>query len=335
VLDSKEYPFEIKDNNKTIVKKIVNKRIKGTIEIVKVDDSKNLLAGVTFEILDSNKKVIAKITTNEKGIASLSNLELGDYYYKEIAAPAGYIIDSKIHKFEIKNRDKIVKEVVNFKIYGTLEIIKIDDVNKKPLQGVKFEILDQNKNVVDTLVTDINGKAASKKLAYGKYTYREVEVPNDIVIDNAQYPFEITKANQIITKTIINTKIKGSLEILKLDEKTKEPIAGVKFQILDENKNVIETLTTNKEGKAESSKLLKGTYFYKEIEAPSKYIVDNKEYKFKIEVNEIVVQKVVFNKEKELPITGGLGTDNVITLLVTLLSVTGFIAFKKKKIINK
>ncbi|MEG0510548.1 MAG: SpaA isopeptide-forming pilin-related protein, partial [Clostridia bacterium] len=330
VLDSKEYPFEIKDNNKTIVKKIVNKRIKGNFEIIKTDDNKAPLSGVKFEILDSNKKVIKTVITDKNGKASVSGLTVGKYYYREVSAPEHIVLDTKVYPFEMTGKTVTV-EIENKIIKGSLKIIKIDDVKKLPIAGVTFEILDSNKKLVDTIVTDKDGIATSKQLAYGKYTYKETKVPDGIVLDSAEFPFQVTENEKVIVKKIVNVKIKGNLGILKLDAETKEPIAGVKFEILDQNKNVIETIITGKDGKAVSSILYKGTYFYREVSAPDKYIVDNTVHKFNIESNGDLIEKTVYNKAKELPVTGGLGTNNLIFLLVSTLSVVGYVAFKKKE----
>ena len=150
------------------------------------------------------------------------------------------------------------------------------------LSGVKFNILDSNKNVVDTIVTNENGIAVSKDLKLGKYYYQEIEVPENIILDSNIYPFTLTENNQVITKTIVNEYIKGRLSIVKVDENNK-PLANVKFEITDKNGKVVDTLVTDAAGNAVSKKLIKGTYYYQEIEAPKGVIIDNTIYEFKIE----------------------------------------------------
>ena len=84
-----------------------------------------------------------------------------------------------------------------------IKVIKVDEYGK-PLANVKFEIYDKNNTVVDTLVTDAQGKAQSKQLPLGEYTFKEVEVPDGIVLDSTVRPFALTVNNQVITKTIVN-----------------------------------------------------------------------------------------------------------------------------------
>ena len=60
-------------------------------------------------------------------------------------APAYVIKDEAEHEFRLTSNGQIIsKTVVNKLVKGKLEIIKVDEENK-PLQGVKFEILDANK----------------------------------------------------------------------------------------------------------------------------------------------------------------------------------------------
>ena len=53
----------------------------------------------------------------------------------------------------------------NEKKKGQVRVIKVDlDDNEVLLEGVTFEILDEDENVVDTVVTDKNGEATTKRL---------------------------------------------------------------------------------------------------------------------------------------------------------------------------
>ncbi len=332
VLDKTEYPFVITEDGKTIVKEIVNTKIKGQLQILKVDsETKQPLEGVKFQILDSNKNVVETIVTNENGIAKSSVLVKGKYFYKEVEAKDGYVTDDKEHEFSIMENGKVVEKTVeNTKIKGKLKIVKTEDFFKKPLAGVKFQILDSDKKVVDEIVTDKDGIAVSKDLTKGKYTYKEVEVPDDIVIDETEYPFEVVENNKVIVKKIVNTKIKGSLEILKLDKDTKLPIPGVEFKVMDKDGNVIETIVTNNEGVAKSSTLLKGEYKFVETKAASGYVIENTEFKFKISKNNDLAKQTVFNSKKTLPVTGnGMGTNAMIFTAIATITVAAYISLRK------
>ncbi len=333
IVDSTMKEFKITEENKIAKETVTNKKIRGTLEITKLDDSRVAIEGVKFNILASDKKtVIETLTTDKSGHATTKKLDKGTYYYQEIEVPDGYVKDDEIFEFQINKQNEVVKrEVINKRITGNLNVIKVDD-NNTPIKGVKFEIYDANKNKVDTITTDENGKAASKDLQIGTYTYKEVSVPKGYVIDENEYEFAVTSKETKIEKTVVNNRAKGALKIIKLEKGTKTPIEGVTFEILDENKNVVDTIVTNKDGIAEKQDLIVGKYYYREISAPDKYIVDNKEKSFKLSDNGEIFEATVYNEAKTLPVTGGsLSLDMLIVLMVAGFSIVGFTTMKVVK----
>ena len=333
IVDSTMKEFKITEENKIAKVTVTNKKIRGTLEITKLDDSRVAIEGVKFNILASDKKtVIETLTTDKSGYATTKKLDKGTYYYQEIEVPDGYVKDDEIFEFQINKQNEVVKrEVINKRITGNLNVIKVDD-NNTPIKGVKFEIYDANKNKVDTITTDENGKAASKDLQIGTYTYKEVSVPKGYVIDENEYEFAVTSKETKIEKTVVNNRAKGALKIIKLEKGTKTPIEGVTFEILDENKNVVDTIVTNKDGIAEKQDLIVGKYYYREISAPDKYIVDSKEKSFKLSDNGEIFEATVYNEAKALPVTGGsLSLDMLIVLMVAGFSIVGFTTMKVVK----
>ncbi len=333
IVDSTMKEFKITEENKIAKVTVTNKKIRGTLEITKLDDSRVAIEGVKFNILASDKKtVIETLTTDKSGYATTKKLDKGTYYYQEIEVPDGYVKDDEIFEFQINKQNEVVKrEVINKRITGNLNVIKVDD-NNTPIKGVKFEIYDANKNKVDTITTDENGKATSKDLQIGTYTYIEVSVPKGYVIDENEYEFAVTSKETKIEKTVVNNRAKGALKIIKLEKGTKTPIEGVTFEILDENKNVVDTIVTNKDGIAEKQDLIVGKYYYREISAPDKYIVDSKEKSFKLSDNGEIFEATVYNEAKTLPVTGGsLSLDMLIVLMVAGFSIVGFTTMKVVK----
>ena len=333
IVDSTMKEFKITEENKIAKETVTNKKIRGTLEITKLDDSRVVIERVKFNILANDKKtVIETLTTDKSGHATTKKLDKGTYYYQEIEVPDGYVKDDEIFEFQINKQNEVVKrEVINKRITGNLNVIKVDD-NNTPIKGVKFEIYDANKNKVDTITTDENGKAASKDLQIGTYTYKEVSVPKGYVIDENEYEFAVTSKETKIEKTVVNNRAKGALKIIKLEKGTKTPIEGVTFEILDENKNVVDTIVTNKDGIAEKQDLIVGKYYYREISAPDKYIVDSKEKSFKLTDNGEIFEATVYNEAKTLPVTGGsLSLDMLIVLMVAGFSIVGFTTMKVVK----
>jgi len=270
---------------------------KGTIEVLKVDQNENPVSGVKFELRDSSNTKIAEGTTGSDGYIRFTNVKAGTYKLIEVAAPEGYIMGDKPLEFTVTAGQTFKAKVVNNKITGSLEIHKVDETGKA-IPNVTFEILNGNKERIAEVTTDENGRAKVSNLSVGTYYYREIKAPVNVVMDKTLYAFDITKTNTAVVKTITNEKVKGSLKIVKIDE-NQNPLAGVKFQILDANKNVVDTIITDENCIAQSRELVLGSYYYKEIEAPANVVMDTNEYPFNINSASDVVSKEIVNKYKK------------------------------------
>ena len=209
-----------------------------------------------------------------------------------------------------------------------LKIIKVDE-NNIPIKNVVFDILDENHSVVDTIITNKEGVAISNDLLIGKYYYKELKAPKEYVIDSNEYPFEISFENTLIEKNIVNKRVTVSLRILKLDKDNKEPIEGVSFEILDKDKNQIAIIVTGKDGIAEIDNLHYGKYYFREISAPERYLVDNRLRSFKLDKNNEIFEITVYNSLVNMPVTGGMfSLDMLIVVICTVISLVGFFTIK-------
>ncbi len=325
VVDDTMYEFKIEENGQVVIKNMINYYAKGTLKIIKVDENNIPLEGVTFNILDNDKNIIDTIVTNKDGIAESKELVKGKYYYQEISAPEGIIVDDTMYEFKIEeNGQNVIKNMINYYAKGTLKIIKVDE-NDIPLEGVTFNILDNDKNIIDTIVTNKDGIAESKELVKGKYYYQEISAPEGIIVDDTMYEFKIEENGQNVIKNMINYYAKGKLKIYKLDKDTEEVIEGVVFNVIDAQGNIVDTITTDKEGIAVSKDLVLGTYSFYEVSAPKGYIVNDGKYEFKLTKNNQVRAFKVYNEKEKLPVTGGIiSTDMMIIILVALFSIIGY-----------
>lgn len=106
-----------------------NRKIKGKLEIIKIDaNSSKRLQGAEFGIYDKDKNLIEVITTDENGSATSSELTYGQYYYRELKSPEGYVVDGDFYEFKIEE-DNIV-QVVKFKNYPVITYNKTIKPNK-------------------------------------------------------------------------------------------------------------------------------------------------------------------------------------------------------------
>ena len=204
--------------------KVVNKLIKGSVRLTKVDAEypANKLTGAVFELYqdtDGDKKfdekkdkLIGEVPEITEGIYQQDELLYGGYFVKEKTAPEGFVLDEKAYFFEVSEDGKIVDVeneagvgFINQPITGKLELTKKDVADGKLLPNAGFRIKDKDGNIVVTGVTDKNG-LATFILRYGKYTYQEYAAPDGYQIDEKEYPFEIKEDGQIVKATMTNEK---------------------------------------------------------------------------------------------------------------------------------
>ncbi|MBZ6005188.1 hypothetical protein K1514_04740, partial [Paraclostridium bifermentans] len=233
------------------------KRKKGYRFTAKKIDSttKSPLSGATFNLMDSNKKVIATLNSDSNGILSHSIDNPGVYYLKETKAPKGYNLDSKEIKIII-NENQIgttvdLGNILNTQSDHNATIKKVDSDNeKKVLEGAVFEIQNLSGSKITSVTTGKDG-IANLKLSPGKYKAVEKKAPQGYILNTDPIQFEIKlDSDSDINLVVKNDAIKGKIEITKTDSKdSKKVLANTEFTIFDSNKKEIAKAMTNKEGK--------------------------------------------------------------------------------------
>lgn len=94
----------------------------------------------------------------------VERIPVGKYILREEIAPYGYKIATEI-EFEVKDSAEIQKvTMVDQIVKGKLVLVKMDKMTGKGIEGVEFELRDKEGNVIQTLITDRDGRAESKEL---------------------------------------------------------------------------------------------------------------------------------------------------------------------------
>jgi len=199
-----------------------NKRVKGQIKILKQGENE-LLENVKFNLYAKdniiiNNKIIYKKneliltkTTNKEGIIIFDNLELGNYYIKEIETNNNYILDDKEYEISLKYKDEetsIIKEYIEIKNYlkrGKLVFYKIDSLTKEKLENAVIQIYKDNELIKEE-VTNIDGLIELNDLLIGNYYIIEKEAPKGYVKSENIIEFEI-KYNEVTEITMENDPI--------------------------------------------------------------------------------------------------------------------------------
>ncbi|PFE64229.1 MSCRAMM family protein, partial [Bacillus thuringiensis] len=275
----KPVPFEItKGMTKSLTFTVENEMVDtGNVEITKIDkDSKAPLENVVFEVRDSKGKVVAKVTTDKEGKANVSDLSIGKYELVEVETPTGYKPLEKPVSFEIeKGRVTALQLTVENELVdvGNVEITKVDKDSQKVLEGVVFEVQDEQGKVVTEVTTDKDGKANISDLSVGKYKLVETKSLPGYKKLTEPVSFEIKKGmTKVLSLKVENEQLdKGSVEITKMAAESKEVLSGAVFEVHDEAGKVVVKVTTDKDGKAKIADLSVGNYTLVEVEAPKGY----------------------------------------------------------------
>lgn len=163
------------------------------------------------ESKDKEKTDDGLYISNDAGEIIINDIKKGDYIFREVEAPAGYVIKNVDTKFTISDKS-VELRVVNSKTStdkGRHDFMKTDEA-KKPLGGAMFKVMTKNKDGKfepvkkdgkDYIVTSAdNGKFAVEDMDYGKYYLVEIKAPQGFILLSEPVEFEIKK--QADDKTI-------------------------------------------------------------------------------------------------------------------------------------
>ena len=271
----------------------------GKIKITKLDsetDSKipqgeASLVGAKYQVIDSNNNVVATLTIGSDNTAITDNLPTGDFKIKEIEAPKGYKLNEKVYNATISSGDTVNITVEDEVIKSKIKVIKKDSETNSctprgeaSLIGAKYEIRNNRNEVVDTITIGDDCTATSKSLPYGNYTVKEIEAPVGYNIDTNGYTANIS-SNQTVEITSVEKVIEGRIKIVKKDSETNSctplgqaTLVGAKFDILDADKKVVDTITIGDDCTAISKYLPYAHYTIVEKEAPKGYELNKGEF---------------------------------------------------------
>lgn len=233
-------------------------------------------------------------------------LPLGTLTIQETKAPKGYLLNPEVYVRQITPAGSA--EQVNTYNMPTIPetvqkgVIQLQKQSNEPdlgiatLKGAEYEVRNAEGTLVDTLVTNAQGKAQSKELPLGTYTVKESKAPNHFLRDGEIHTVVLSPKNttdRIFYETVnsIETLQKGIIELQKLDSETNaekpQGDASLKRAVYDiflksayqpgdgvGSKSYRQTLTTDEKGFAKSTELLLDTYYVIERTPSEGYLVD-------------------------------------------------------------
>ncbi|HAO5766396.1 TPA: LPXTG cell wall anchor domain-containing protein [Listeria monocytogenes] len=266
--------------------------------IVKKDkDSGKTLSGAQYHVTgdDFDKTV----TTNSDGKVNLNDLIVGNYKVVETKAPAGYTIDSTPKTLTIKPKETTTLNVNNKEAYFQVKLTKEDTkTGAKPqgsatLQGAEYTFYADSAltKPLQTVIIGDNNTAMSQKFSFENKTertiyFKETKAPTGYNIDTKTYTVKATQDNQttevfLETATSKDKVIEGKVAITKTAGMPEDGnyfggelpvLEGAEFTITSNTtKQVVDTITTDENGRAESNWLPYDTYTVHESITPAGY----------------------------------------------------------------
>ena len=163
-----------------------NDRVNGKIRIVKRDAlTKEALAGAVFTVTRLSAaegdgavgEAVAKLTTGADGTAETGWLQWGRYRVAETGVPEHYADGGFVTEIDCTEDGKTYTvEAENEPTKGWIRLVKTDRLNGNPIEGVAFDIY-ENDEYGNALVADMttgkDGTAVSPPLRKGRYIVRE------------------------------------------------------------------------------------------------------------------------------------------------------------------
>lgn len=297
VIDTAPQTAYISGKDQDVVELYFGNSPKGALLIKKIDSvSREPLSDVEFFVTTSDGTVVGnangKFVTDSAGTVLIENIDPGTtLVVKETRTKDNtYILDDTPQTARIKAGQTVTLEFRN-QPKGSLIIHKQDSVTKEPLEGVQFKITYADGRVVDAdggqlssnglYWTDKNGQIKITGIT-GTIVVTEVQsIPGYTIHEETRSQTVVVNTNDTQSLYFYNDPI-GGVEIIKVNaDKKTERIPNVKFEIRRADDGLVDTVTTDKNGRAFLS-LEDGHYYAVEIKSADGFELDSTPHYFEV-----------------------------------------------------
>ncbi|WP_161002803.1 SpaA isopeptide-forming pilin-related protein [Furfurilactobacillus milii] len=272
------------------------------VVLTKVGNDNSKVVGATFILKDASGKVIKTLTTDANGKQTsndvwttdgngqivIDNLTAGDYTLQEVAAPAGYILNSTIQKFTISAKLDSTFYFTLTDYRGQIQITKVDgDNTSKKLSGVVYTLTGNGST--QTATTDANGIATFKNLSSGDYTVVETHSLNGYIRDTKVYKFTISADVTSDDKSLydLSATYKNYQNTVTFTKFLNSSIgakgAGAVYELNGAGES--KQFTTDANGLITFTGLKTGSYTLTELTAPMGYATNNTPLTFTVDAD--------------------------------------------------
>lgn len=257
----------------------------GSLKLRKTDTGGKLLDGAVFHVSGNGYD---RDVTVSNGEITVNDLTIGDYTITEKTAPNGYLVNVAPFKTTVSANQTaettITDEAPTGKIYITKSDSKGNVQGEASLEGAEYTVYGADGQEVGKITTDKDGNGSIENLVLGTYTVKETKAPEAYDLDWNTYTVELTYKDQNTAIILGNVDSKenvktGKIEIKKTDTES-NPLKSGEFGIyanadmyigdtLYKKGQLVVSIKTDDSGVARSGDLPYGSYYVKEISAPT------------------------------------------------------------------
>lgn len=250
--------------------------------------------GITIDgkVVVPKDGLLAVSTLDEELKANFEIPVEGEFYIKEITTHPAYNLDEQQYPVvftydednQIQTKLSMVK-VQNELKRGAIKIYKIDNEEKKPIEGAVFGLYDDEdcQQKVAEAQTDRNGIAMFEELEPITYYVKEEKTPDRFILDETIHEITISEQDQIEELTLENKVRKSHIQVKKMDSLSHIPLGDTEFTLYDEHKEVLQTAISEENGIASFYDIQNGTYYVLETRAPVGYHISYDEMEVLVE----------------------------------------------------
>lgn len=278
----------------------------GSLLIKKVSSADNSpISDVQFFVTESDGTVVGDgngyFTTDSAGTILIEGIEPGTtLVVKETRAKEGFLLDDTPQTAQIQAGQTVTLEFRN-QPKGNLIIHKLSSTDKQPLEGVQFKITYAD----GSYLADENGHLSSNGLYWtnsegqivlsnvtGTVVATEVQSIEGYTIDpDTQSQTVVVNPDDTQELWFYNDPV-GGLELIKVNEsKTSERIPDTTYEIRRMDDALVDTITTDRNGRAFLS-LEDGSYYAVEVEANPDFILDDTPHYFEVKNGEVTTLRL-------------------------------------------
>ena len=256
-----------------------------TIKLIDAQD-KTPIAGGQFELRDSNGRVVVgNLITDVSGVITVPTLDTGRYTLVQIKTAEGYSIDKTVYTVDVRDDEVCEITVTNHKNKGlTIEVL--DDDNNH-IGNAQFEIRDANNTLVGSYLVDGTGVLFVENLTAGKYTVKEIKVPDGWTARTLTQDVTIS-ANVDAGLKFYHTQ-KSHLTVNLKDATSGKVLPGAVYRITAANGDYVGEYTTGANGQFVVGSLTAGTYTVTMTKAPEGYEIDSTPHEVVVKDNKTIV----------------------------------------------